>query len=327
MYDTVGHLGACRFAMVCIITPEDTIINDTNLYNRKRRPLNGAFKGRGRNYVTLLTCPVDGGPLRKHNGGLQCTADKTHSYPFEDGILRLVPAAMRPAIDAQSEAYDSAQAAHGWTAPDESQFKKLPQTGLPGYGEGYWAKQASATALLWRFLEAIRLDSGALPIAPLGEAAVIGAGMGWLAYGLDVAGYTTVALDARAGEQYGLGVYPIARYLRVQASRIDPPLAPAAFDFVIYQEGLARSGDEAEQERAFDNALRALRPGGWMIAMDTLGRFSDDGTTVHTLFEDAGLVLMAAPRRLGWRGRLLELRDRLAGRDPGLPPVLVAQKP
>jgi hypothetical protein len=36
---------------------------------------------------------------------------------------------------------------------------------------------------------------------------------------------------------------------------------------------------------------------------------------------------MAAPRRLGWRGRLLELRDRLANREPDVPPVLVAQKP
>ncbi|NDJ75523.1 MAG: hypothetical protein GYB65_04620, partial [Chloroflexi bacterium] len=158
---------------------------------REHRPLNGAFKGRGRNYLTLLACPHDGASLTLHGTEAHCTADPTHVFPFDDGILRLVPDTMRESVNAQSEAYESARASKGWTTPDESAFKSLPQTGLSGYPDGYWQHQAEATALLWRFLEAIRLQNGGLPIGPMGETAVIGAGMGWLAYGLDVAGYTT----------------------------------------------------------------------------------------------------------------------------------------
>jgi SAM-dependent methyltransferase len=164
----------------------------------------------------------------------------------------------------------------------------------------------------------------------MGEAAVIGAEMGWLAYGLDVAGYATLAVDARAGARHGLGVFPISRYLRVQADLDQLPLAPAAFDWVIFQEGLtplSAAQTESGQQAALDAALRAVRPGGWVAVMNSLSPTIEDVATVHTLLEDAGLVLMQSTRQRGWRRRLLELRDRLTGREPGVPPVLVAQKP
>ncbi len=291
------------------------------------RPMNGAFKGRGRDYVSLLVCPVDRARLLPEAGDLVCEQDAQHRYTYEDGILRLFPAQARPALDAASEAHEQACAARGWRSPDEAAFKSLPQTPLPGYPETYWAQQAASTALLWRFLEAVRLRNGGLPVGPMGEVAVIHAGMGWLAYGLDVAGYTTLALDTRAGSNYGLGAYPIARYFRLQTPLDRLPLARGAFDWVIFQEGLARFGDDAAQQRALDQAIGVLRPGGWVAVVDAVEPSEDDVTTVHTLFEDAGLMLTSAPRRRGWRGRLLELRDRLANREPDVPPVLVAQKP
>jgi SAM-dependent methyltransferase len=294
--------------------------------------LNGAYKGRGRNYVALLTCPVDRAALRATAEGARCAADPAHEYTLDAGILRLVPPDRRAQFEAFSAAYDARCAALGWTSPDEDDFKSLPQTGLKGFSEDFWPQQAAATALLWRFLEAIRLEKGGLPVGPVGEAAVIGAGMGWLAYGLDVAGYATVALDARAGSRFGLGVYGIARYLRVQADPVDPPLAREAFDWIIFQEGLTPEAPEGAMEEdrpqsVLDRALRVVRPGGWVAVIDALARSEDDAAAVHTLFEDAGLVLVAPPQRPGWRGRLLELRDRIAGRDAGVPPVLVAQKP
>lgn len=248
---------------------------------------------------------------------MHCTADPAHVYPFDGGILRLAAPDRCAAFEAHSAAHERECAAAGWKSPDEDEFKSLPQSGLAGFPDGYWPQQAAATALLWRFLEAIRLQTGGLPVGPMGEAAVIGAGMGWLAYALDVAGYTTLAIDSRAGARFGLGVYPIARYLRVQADPVEPPLAGEAFDWVIFQEGLT----------SLDVALKALRPGGWVAVIDALGPSGDDHDAAHTLLEHAGLVLVAQPRRTGWRGRMMELRDRLAGRDPGAPPVLVAQKP
>ncbi len=225
---------------------------------------NGSFKGRGRNYWTLLTCPADGTSLRSEGGIVRCSGSPAHMYPFEDGILRLSTPDQRLALDAASDAYEADSARRGWSSPDEGAFKSLPQTGLSGYPDGYWAQQADATALLWRFLEVIRRQNGQLPVGPVGEAAVIGAGMGWLAYGLDVAGFTTIALDAYAGPKYGLGVFPIAHYLRVQADPLNSPLARGAFDLLIYQEGLARSDEESVHRATLEAAQqRCVLVGGW----------------------------------------------------------------
>ncbi len=284
--------------------------------------------GRGRNYLPLLACPVDGTALFLQDGALHCTARAAHVYPFVEGVLRLVPEEHRAALEAESDAYDAAQDAAGWHSPDEAQFKSLPQTALPGYPDDHWPQQAAATALLWRFLEAVRLQNGGLPVGPIGEAAVVGAGLGWLAYGLDVAGYTTLAIDWRAGSRHGLAAYPIARYLRVQAHPQHLPLAPGAFDWVVFQEPLSDFGDDAAQQAMFEAALRALRPGGWVAIMDSLAPSAEAVQEVHMLFEEAGLVLMTAPQaEHGWRRRLLELRDRLTGRPPEVPLVMVAQKP
>lgn len=296
------------------------------LYLRDQRPINGAFKGRGRNYLALLVCPQDGARLSLCEAGVCCTADETHVYPFADGILRLVTPDRRATLDAEAAAYEEACAAAGWAVPDEAQFKALPQDGLPDYPEDYWAQRAESTALLWRFLEAIRLQQGGLPVGPMGEAAVIGAGMGWLAYGLDVAGYTTVALDWRAGPRYGLGVYPIARYLRVQADLQRLPLARAAFDWLIFQNGLSVLGGERAQGSAFAAALEALRPGGWVAVLDAVPP-PEGADAVRALFEAHRLEAIETPHNRTWRNAVLGLRQRLAGQGAKEPPsVLVARK-
>ncbi|MBN1565907.1 MAG: methyltransferase domain-containing protein [Anaerolineae bacterium] len=304
-----------------------------NLDNSNSYRMNGAFKGRGRNYLSLLACPVDGAALIAQDGVVRCSADAGHVYPFVAGVLQLVSEPRRAEIEVISQAHDDYGDAQGWHSPDEGEFKSLPQTALPGYPDSYWPAQAESTALLWRFLEAVRKANGGLPVGPVGEAAVIGAGMGWLAYGLDVAGYATLAIDPRAGSRHGLGVYPIARYFRVQADLQQLPLAPGAFDWLVFQEGLCAvvEGDapeDAAQHARFEEALRALRPGGWLAVMNSLDPSEEDAAYVHTRFEAAGLELMATPElESGWRSRLLELRDRLRGRESGVPPVLVAQKP
>jgi SAM-dependent methyltransferase len=300
------------------------------IYQRDLRPINGMYKGRGRNYLSLMACPVDHAPLHQDGGGVRCVSHPDHFYPFRDGVLQLVPAAQREKVDALSAAHDAACDAEGWHSPDEAEFKSLPQDALPGYPDDHWPQQANSTALLWRFLEAIRLNQGVAPIAPVGEAAVIGAGMGWLAYSLDVAGYTTLAVDARAGARHGLGVFPIARYLRVQADLNQLPLAPGAFDWLVFQEGLAPlTSDPGQnaQQTALDAALRHLRPGGCIAVIDSFAPSLDQNALILTLFKRAGLVPVEPMRWAGWRDRLDALWNRIKGHEPDVPPVLVAQKP
>ncbi|MBN2306259.1 MAG: hypothetical protein JXQ72_17385, partial [Anaerolineae bacterium] len=127
-------------------------------FYRPHIPLNGTFKGRGRDYLSLLTCPLDRAALTLDGGMVRCQSDPAHIYPFEDGILRLVSPGRRANFDTASAAWDEQGAAAGWQSPDEAQFRALPRTGLKGYPDDYWSQQAAATALLWRFLEAIRLE-------------------------------------------------------------------------------------------------------------------------------------------------------------------------
>ncbi len=299
-------------------------------YQRDLRPINGMYKGRGRNYLSLMACPVDHAPLHQDGDGVRCVSHPDHFYPFREGVLQLVPEAERETVDALSTAHDAACDAQGWQSPDEADFKSLPQNALSGYPDDHWPQHAASTALLWRYLESIRLDQGVEPIAPVGEAAVIGAGMGWLAYSLDVAGYTTLAVDARAGARHGLGVFPIARYLRIQADLDHLPLAPGAFDWLIFQEGLAplnASPGQDRQQTTLDAALRHLRPGGWIAVIDSLAPSLDRNATIRALFEKAGLVLVEQTRWRSWRERVLEWRERLKGREPDVPSVLVARKP
>lgn len=286
-----------------------------------------AFGGRGRHYLALLVCPVDGAPLSPGQHEAVCAADPAHRYPVEAGILRLADPARRAALDDLSRQYEAGASARGWQPPDEEAFKRLPQTGLKGYPELHWMQYATATALLWRFLEAIRAERGALPVGPAGEAAVIGAESGWLAYALDVAGYTTIALDVYTGERYGLGVYPIARYVRAQADPVHPPLARGAFDLVLFQDGLARSREAGDEMAVLAQAIEALRPGGHVVVMDAFPASIQVVETLQRQLEQAGLRLMPRPQRLTWRTRMAERIDQVLGHDGSLPLVTVARKP
>ncbi len=320
----------CRTARLpddgCVAYFQKMPMMPSDLSDPSDRP-GAAFQGRGRQYLSLLACPVDGAPLAMGQNEAVCVADSAHRYPIEAGILRLADGGLRAALDEMSRQHEDDAAAEGWQTPDEEAFKRLPQTGLKGYPEFHWTQYAEATAVLWRYLEAIRAERGALPVGPVGEAAVIGADTGWLAYALDVAGYTTIAIDAYVGEGYGLGVYPIARYVRVQADPVHPPLARGAFDIVLFQEGLARSREAADEAAALARAIEALRPGGHVVVMDAFPGSIQAVEALQRQLEQAGLRLMDRPPRLTWRARMAERVDQVLGRDGSLPPVTVAQKP
>lgn len=258
-----------------------------------------------------------------------CAADPAHAYTFEDGILRLAAPETRALLDTAAAERESICRAAGRTTPDEEAFKRLPRTGLGGFPPGYWAGRTAATALLWRYLEADRRQRGGLPVGPMGEAAIIGAGLGWLAYGLDVAGYTTLALEENPGPVDGLAAYPIARYCRVQCDLGEPPLAPAALDLLIYQQGLPDDDPAGVMTRA----PKILRKGGLVVIMDP--RWPVNGAPAEDIelhyaqvcdvVSAAGLEILSPPRRSSWRGRLADAVGGLTGRSKAVAPLIVAR--
>ena len=145
-------------------------------------------------------------------------------------------------------------------------------------------------------------------------------------YALDVAGYATVAIDALVGPQHGLGVFPIARFFRVQADPVRPPLAREVFDLVLFQEGLARSRNEADEETALARGVAALKPRGVLVVMDAFPESLARIEALQARLEAAGLRVMDLPPRLTWRGRLAERVDQALGRNGTLPQVVVARK-
>ncbi len=60
--------------------------------------------------------------------------------------------------------------------------------------------------------------------------------------------------------------------------------------------------------------------------IDAISPEDDDHDAVRGLVEGAGLHLMAAPKRQGLQGKLIDWRGRLAGAGTA-PPVIMAQKP
>ncbi len=129
------------------------------------------------------------------------------------------------------------------------------------------------------------------------------------------------------GEGYGLGVYPIAAVRARPGRPVHPPLARGAFDIVLFQEGLARSREAADERRRLARAIEALRPGGHVVVMDAFPGSIQAVEALQRQLEQAGLRLMDRPPRLTWRARMAERVDQVLGRDGSLPPVTVAQKP
>src|SRR5690606_31561686 len=164
----------------------------------------------------------------------------------------------------------------GRSSTNEETFRRLPQTGLGGWPLGHWQRRAFVTAEMWRVLEAARIEAQQLPIAPMGTAVDFTDGMGWLGYGLDVAGYLTVVVGEDTGA-YGLGAFPYTRYLRVQALNWGL-VAPDSCDLVVFSFSVAGLDDPA---KIIEMACASLKVGGHLIVLADKAENRQDGEKFH----------------------------------------------
>jgi hypothetical protein len=274
------------------------------------------FPHRGHKFVPLLRCSVDGGRLEQVDDVLVCEEDPAHVYQRANGIIHLATETQHESFATASEERAQQRRSRGWQLPDPEAFKSVPQTPIRGWPVEYWQRRAFSTAAMWRVLERIRIANGDLPVGPMGNAVDFTEDMGWIGYGLDVAGFTTIVIGQDAGE-YGLAAYDFPRYTRVQAAFDDPPLVENTFERVVFSFSLSQAVDPAQ---TLKNAVPLLRKGGCLIVMLEQGEH-ELVSVAETALNEAGLtVAREGIRPMG--GGVNKIMQRLLNRVPVIPPLV-----
>lgn len=285
------------------------------------------IRKRGHNYVSLLHCPQTGKTLAQEQNHVltEHSPNNGHSYryDYEDGILRLLTPEQRAEFDAASQKLTEQYQIEERAVPSHAEFRTLPQSNLENWPNGYWQQRTFCTAEMWRILEEIRIDNEKLPIALTGRAVDLTDGMGWIAYALDVSGYSTIALGQDAG-MYGLGAFPISRYLRIQASITAPPLMSEKFDLVVFSFSFLYIENP---NAALENAHDLLQQYGHLLILSDV--VDDDGkaklTQAAKTLETLGFGI--THRRVGaMGGKLSRTMKNLVRNVPNVPPIIVAQR-
>jgi SAM-dependent methyltransferase len=170
-----------------------------------------------------------------------------------------------------------------------------------------------------------------------GAAADLGAGTGWLAHHLAEWGYRTVAMDASLDPDFGLGASDPYRsrfsesFLATQADLEALPLQEASFGLVVFNASLHYVHDLVS---ALRRVRRALRPGGWVVILDTpIERRGCPGTGIgdrhlgRQELEDAlrasGLLPRWVKIRRGLRWHAYQLRAAIRGDDRFAFPMVI----
>jgi SAM-dependent methyltransferase len=285
------------------------------------------IRKRGHNYISLLRCPQTGKALIEEQGHVQTEYSPnnghSHHYYYEDGILRLLTADQRAEFDTDSQRLTEQYQSEERAIPSHAEFRTLPQSNLEGWANGFWQQRTFCTAEMWRILEEIRIDNEKLPIALTGRAVDLTDGMGWIAYALDVSGYSTIALGQNAGI-YGLGAFPISRYLRIQASQTAPPLVDEKFDLVVYSFSFL---DIRNPDVSLENARNLLQKYGHLLILSD--EVDDDGKAKldHAAKTLNSLGFGITHRKVGAMGsKLSRTMKNIVRNVPNIPPIIVAQR-
>lgn len=165
------------------------------------------------------------------------------------------------------EAYAGHRAAEGRALTADA-ARRLPYVDQ-GPLAAEWAVRARTFE---RFLSAV-LRPSAASVAPRPlELLDLGAGNGWLCHRARALGHRATALDIRTDAVDGLGAAALFTegngrlFSRVAADFGQLPFAPHSFDLLIFNASLHYALDLAA---VLEAAVRALRPGGGVVVLDS----------------------------------------------------------
>jgi SAM-dependent methyltransferase len=277
--------------------------------------------------VREIGCPLCCGPLAIYGDTLRCPVHRLSFPRHASGFLDLRPPDLREAGDEYAAEYRRARLAEGIEPMSPEEIRALPDGAPRGYPRLYWQVRRESWAALCGLL-------GRQPLAL--TVADLGAGVPWLSHRLASLGHRAVAVDLSPDAAFGLGTaacypsvadfggpvererfaeLPAGRFLPVLGSLEQPPLAPCAFDVVVCNASLHYAAD---LPAVIARMVRALRPGGSLIVMDSpIGPHARPGlgqgrilsrSEVASALRDAGLRVAFHPvkRSLLWRRRQLK---------------------
>jgi len=188
---------------------------------------------------------------------LDCPDDGV-AFVCEDGVWRFLAPDRLDDVRRFRERYDPVRRGEGWGSTDSAYYRALPFRDTTGLFPALWHIRAQS----YRALQEHVLTDGPQRVVDLG------AGNGWLANRLTLAGHTVAGVDLRVDEVDGLGAHRHydATFLSLQAEFDAVPLASAQMDVVVYNGAFHYAND---YEQTLREALRLLRPGGRIVIMDS----------------------------------------------------------
>ena len=220
-----------------------------------------------------FACTICRAPLTPLDAVRQrCPADET-IYECRAGIWRFL-APDRQAYYAQFlREYQIVRQAEQRGSPDAAYYRALPFADSSGRFTADWRIRARSFRAFQRevLLPAERKQQRSLRVIDLG------AGNGWLSYRLAQRGHIVAAVDLLTNPLDGLGahLHYEARFTPVQAEFDRLPFVEQQIDLIIFNASLHYSIDYAT---TLSEALRVLRPGGWLVILDSpVYRSADSG--------------------------------------------------
>jgi len=332
--------------------------------------------------VFRFACPICRADLELiRPDAWRCPFDST-SFHCVDGIWRFLPSDRAAVFAPFLRDYTAIRDAEGYGYDDLARLQRLPDVDPADPMAWQWRMRAISFAGLRRHvLESIghhsnrqclpdqrptindELPSSSFVLRPSSDLHTrlrvldLGAGVGWLSNRLAELGHTPCAIDLNLDARDGLGA---ARHYggdwpRIQAEFDRLPLADHQADLVIYNASLHYS---TGYHATLAEALRVLRPGGYIVVLDSpiyrrdaSGRqmiaerqaaFARDHGTRSDALPNVGYLTWAMLRELGrelglrwriirpwygwrwasrpWRARLLRQRE------PSTFALLIAQR-
>lgn len=189
---------------------------------------------------------------------LRC-ADCAGQYRITDGIPRLIMPQDEEPFARFCARYDALRLNEGWASEAPGFYQRLPFRDLSGRHPREWRLRGQSFRVVQRWLER---TFGQQRVRVLDA----GAGSGWMSRCLGER-YEVLGVDVNAGP-HGLAALPPEerRFLAIQGALERLPLADGGLDVVIANASFHYT---RQPQRLFAEARRVLKPGGWMIVMDS----------------------------------------------------------
>lgn len=281
------------------------------------RLLKDKLRKRGQDFVALMHDPADGGTLQAEVDTL-VNPLTNQRYVVDDTIIKLALPDQLVELEQQTKSHADKAASRGWLPPDIVEFRRLPQTPIPTWPDDYWNNRAVVIAEMWRILEEIRIAANKPPIGAIGTAVDISDALGWVGYGLDVAGYNTIVVSRYSGP-HGLGAFPYSRYVKIQSDITAPPLQSGKFDLVTVSFCIHDVDDAAT---LLDNTARLLKQNGVLLV---LSADEIDVKQISTILASTGLQV--EERTVGAMGSTIgRAVKNLLRRAPNVPPIIIGRR-